>query len=105
MMIKLFDGTQYTVDQDRGEEIARAIAQSKDGMVRLGGGLIKLSAIASILPGGQVEADRNPNDPNYRLRTDYRNDEEIYKSAREKSSEVRKKLERKGILKPKRPSE
>src|ERR1700752_3432375 len=101
MIIKLFDGMEYAVSRERGEEIARAMAKSNEGLVRLGGGFVKLSAIKSIMPGGQPEDDRTPNDPNLRLQADSRTNNEIHKAARKKSAEVRKKLEQQGIIKPK----
>jgi len=102
MIVKLYDGTEFPVSQSRGEEIAKAWTQSKDGVALLGGGYVDLRAIKSILPGGYTEPDvYRPNDPRKRLKSDYRSNDEKHQAERRASEKVRKELEDKGIL-PKR---
>jgi hypothetical protein len=56
--IRLFDKTEIVVSNAQAMALNKSLASGSDGFVTVNGSTIKKSAIASVTPGGQTQADQ-----------------------------------------------
>lgn len=100
MIVVLQDRTELLVSQKTADAIARSLSKSSEGYMTINGELIKKSFIVRIKKGGITEADMpKPNDPNKRLKSDNRTEEEQWKAGRKASASVREILKKKRLVK------
>ncbi len=93
MIIKLFDGGQIIVDFQKGEAFKKAFADKRNTMFTIDGNLYNRGAIAYTKAGGYTEVDLLPD----------RKVIEPPRASRQKVTEVREILKRKGIYKTRHP--